>query len=277
MDVGRRIGLAFAVSALAGFGLGVVYILGGQPQLEGILLALALGGLGVGLVLWAKHLMPAGPVEQEREPLGSSEEERRGFLEDFLPAERLLASRRFLVRLLGLAVAGLVFAAVFPIRSLGPAPGRRLFGTAWRAGLRLTTTEGRPIHKDELELGTVLTVFPEGRTDADSQTLLIRVEPERLQLPAGREEWAPEGLVAYSKICTHAGCPVGLYQEAQGLLFCPCHQSTFNVLDGAHPNFGPATRALPQLPLSFDDEGFVIATGEFSEPVGPGFWELPQG
>lgn len=278
MEVGRRIGMAFGLSALASFGLGVTYILGGDPQVEGVLLAVALGGLGVGLVLWAEHLMPAGPFEEEREPLASTEEDRRSFLADFQPGEAVLASRRLLLRMLGAAAAGLAFAAAFPIRSLGPAPGRTLFQTAWREGVRLVTREGTPVHGDDLEVGGVLTVFPEGHTGAaDSQTLLIRVEPARLRPVPGREDWSPAGLVAYSKICTHAGCPVGLYQQQLGLLFCPCHQSTFEVLEGARPSFGPATRPLPQLPLSFDDEGYVIATGEFSDPVGPGFWELPRG
>ncbi len=84
--------------------------------------------------------------------------------------------------------------------------------------------------------------------------------------------WTIDGLVAYSKVCTHAGCPVGLYQSESSLLLCPCHQSTFDVLNGAEPTFGPATRALPQLPIAVDEEGFVIATADYSEPVGPGFW-----
>ena len=89
----------------------------------------------------------------------------------------------------------------------------------------------------------------------------------------GREDWTVENIVAYSKICTHAGCPVGLYQAELGLLLCPCHQSTFDVLEWARPVFGPAARSLPQLPLALDDDGYIIATGDFSGPVGPGFWD----
>ena len=89
----------------------------------------------------------------------------------------------------------------------------------------------------------------------------------------GRDDWTVADLIAYSKICTHAGCPVGLYQAQSGLLLCPCHQSTFEVADGAKPIFGPATRSLPQLPLGTDADGYLIATGDFSAPIGPGFWD----
>ena len=115
------------------------------------------------------------------------------------------------------------------------------------------------------------TVGPDATVE-DAATLLIRVDPEDLELPADRMEWAPEGLVAYSKICTHVGCPVGLYRESTHELVCPCHQSTFNVLRGAEPVFGPATRPLPQLPIAVDDDGYVVATGDYPEPTGPGFW-----
>jgi ubiquinol-cytochrome c reductase iron-sulfur subunit len=98
------------------------------------------------------------------------------------------------------------------------------------------------------------------------------VEPGLLQPVKGRETWSPQGFVAYSKICTHAGCPVGLYQAQLHELLCPCHQSNFDVLSGARPLFGPAAVALPQLPLRITPDGFLAATGDFSEPVGPYFW-----
>jgi ubiquinol-cytochrome c reductase iron-sulfur subunit len=102
--------------------------------------------------------------------------------------------------------------------------------------------------------------------------VLVRVDPARLRTRKGRESWAPQGNLAFSKICTHVGCPVGLYQESTHELLCPCHQSTFDVLDGARPVFGPATRSLPQLPLAVDPEGYLVAQHDFDEPVGPGFW-----
>jgi ubiquinol-cytochrome c reductase iron-sulfur subunit len=128
----------------------------------------------------------------------------------------------------------------------------------------------------DLRVGGVLTVFPEGHPQAaDSQAILIRMEPGQLVVQPGREAWSPDGYVAYSKVCTHAGCPVGLYEQATGQLFCPCHQSVFDAKDGARPTAGPATRPLPQLPLAIDPQGFLTAGGEFPEPVGPGFWNLP--
>ena len=108
--------------------------------------------------------------------------------------------------------------------------------------------------------------------------LTFVAEPESFELPGAflarrREGWTVDGIVAYSKLCTHVGCPVGLYQATSGLLLCPCHQSTFDVMDGAEPVFGPAARPLPQLPLDVDGDGYLIATGDFSDPVGPGFWD----
>jgi ubiquinol-cytochrome c reductase iron-sulfur subunit len=124
-------------------------------------------------------------------------------------------------------------------------------------------------------VGSVITVFPQGREgSADSQAVLIRVEDGALQLPPDRLAGAPGGLVAYSKVCTHAGCPVGLYETQTHRLLCPCHQSTFDVLRGAQPVFGPAARPLPQLPIEIGPDGLLRATGDFTEPVGPGFWEL---
>ena len=121
----------------------------------------------------------------------------------------------------------------------------------------------------------MLTVWPEGHTHAaDAPTLLIRTRPtQELKLQGEKVGWVVGDIIAYSKLCTHVGCPVGLYQAEEGLLLCPCHQSTFDVLDGARPVFGPAARPLPQLPLDVDDEGYLIATGDFEEPVGPGFWD----
>jgi len=123
-------------------------------------------------------------------------------------------------------------------------------------------------------VGGITTVFPEGHLDAaDSQTLLIRVSTTPVTTRAGRQGWGPEGYLAYSKICTHAGCPVGLYQHKIEKLLCPCHQSTFAVLEGAKPIFGPATRSLPQLPLEIDSDGYLRAQSDYHEPVGPGFWD----
>jgi ubiquinol-cytochrome c reductase iron-sulfur subunit len=269
----RAIVGALAVSILASLGLIALYALGGGVQLEGILLALALGGVGTAILIWAVALLDA-PIEvEERHSLASSTQDRTG-VRDALDAEQI-SRRRFLVRMLAGASAVLGAALVLPAFSLGPEPGRDLFRTGWRAGSRVVDPDGRPIRPSDLPLDSVRTVFPSGNVGRpDSQTLLIRVRPEDLRLAAGRAEWAPQGAIGYSKICTHAGCPVGLYRAREHALLCPCHQSTFDVLRGAEPIFGPAARPLPQLPLDVDADGYLIARGDFPEPVGPGFWDM---
>jgi ubiquinol-cytochrome c reductase iron-sulfur subunit len=105
--------------------------------------------------------------------------------------------------------------------------------------------------------------------------VVVRVDPAELELPAGREDWAPQGFLAYSKICTHAGCPASLFEQQTNILLCPCHQSQFDIANNARPIFGPATRRLPMLPITVDEEGFLVAKSDFQEPIGPGFWERP--
>ena len=263
------IGVCFLVSAAASLGLTIVYALGGQPQLEGALLGVSLGGIALGLILAAKHLLPRGPDIQQRETLASSEADRSGVFESF--TERAEIGRRgFLVRTLLTAAGALGLAAVFPIRSLGTRPGRDLFTTAWHEGARMITDTGDLLRATDVAVNGVVTVFPEGAEDAaDSQTLLIRLPEEAAD---ELDDVGPYGLVAFSKICTHAGCPVGLYQSTTFELFCPCHQSVFEVLKNAEPNAGPATRPLPRLPIEVDAEGYVVARGDYPEPVGPGFW-----
>ena len=271
---GRLVGTAFILSILASLALTVVYAGGGHPQLEGALLAVSLGALGAGIILWAKDLLVPEEITEEREPEPSPPGVRAAAETALEMGERQLTRRRALSRLLVGALGALGLAALFPIRSLGPGPGRSLFHTQWSAGARLVNEEGRPVSVRDLEVGSVVTIFPEGFVgSAVSQALLIRVEPGSLQLPAERVAWAPDGLVAYSKICTHAGCPVGLYHASTHQLLCPCHQSTFDVLRGATPVFGPASRPLPQLPLEAGADGVLRARADFQEPVGPGFWE----
>ena len=270
------------VAILSSLGLAVVYTLGGQPQLEGVFLGLALGGIGVGAVVWAKRFMPDEEVAEERPVLASNEEQIAAFTASFEKGGENLGRRGLLVKLGLGSVAALALAAVFPLRSLGPRPGRGLKRTPYGAGgVRLVTEDGEPIRPAELQPGALLTVFPAGAIrDAQAPTLLIQLDDEDIadfQPLPGREGWTPEGLVAYSKLCTHTGCPVGLYQQELKLLLCPCHQSTFAVLEGAEPVFGPAARPLPQLPLGIDEAGYVIATGEFSAPVGGGFWDRGRG
>jgi ubiquinol-cytochrome c reductase iron-sulfur subunit len=272
MPAERRIAVLLLLSTAAALGLAGVYIAGGQPQAEGALLGVALTGIGVALILWARGLSTEGEVVAERGPLGGEDEDAEE-VEDRVEEVTDEPGRRSVLKLFWAAGGALALSAVFPIRSLGPAPGRSLLTTAWRPGVRLVNEEGRPVRLDSLEVGGALTAFPEGAQHAaDAQVVLVRVEDGALKPRPGREDWAPQGYVAYSKICPHVGCPVGLYQSDTHELLCPCHQSTFDVLDGARPRFGPATRSLPQLPLAVDREGFLSAQADFDEPVGPGFW-----
>lgn len=270
----RRAAFAFFVSAAAAVALGFVYFAGGQPKLEGLLLAIALGSMGAGLVIWANRLLPQGPVAEEREELPTTDEERDAFEEDLVRAG-LIKRRKLLTRMLGVAALALGGAAIFPIRSLGPSPGNSLKKTAWKEGMKLVDHEGRELKAESLPVGGQITVFPEGHTDdADAQAVLVKVEEGALHPPPQRRDWSPEGLIVYSKVCTHNGCPVGLYQVDTHQLICPCHQSAFNVLEEAKPVFGPATRQLPQLPIRVGDDGVLVAKGDFSAPVGPAFWNL---
>jgi ubiquinol-cytochrome c reductase iron-sulfur subunit len=263
---------AFGVTMLSGLALAGLYIVGGQPQLEGVLLFLCLGSLGAGVVVWAQRLMVTPMVEEPRHPLRS---DPPGLIDATLAEEAGFSRRTLLIRALLGALTGLGAALAVPIFSLGPAPGRSLYETGWRSGLRLVGTDGRPIRSQDLPIDTIQTVFPEDAVGrADSQTLLIHVEQGLLQLPGQGAEWAPQGFVAYSKLCTHAGCPVGLYRANEHRLICPCHQSTFDVLNGAVPSFGPAARPLPQLPIRLEADGTFSALGDFPEPVGPSFWNM---
>ncbi len=268
----------YGISTLAAVGLAVVYWNGGEPQWEGALLALSLGGIGAGMVVWAKQFLPGDEVSEKRGPLASSEQDVSDLAADFARGQQTVARRPLLLGLLAAAVGSLGAALVFPVRSLGPRPGRGLFNTAFVPGIRLVTAEGRPVRPQAVPVGGVLTVWPEGYVEsADSPTLLVRVESPALFGDGVVRAWTVEGIVAYSKLCTHLGCPVGLYQAQEHLLLCPCHQSTFAVLDGARPVFGPAVRPLPQLPIAVGDGGYLVATADYPEAVGAGFWDRPGG
>jgi ubiquinol-cytochrome c reductase iron-sulfur subunit len=276
----------FLLIGVAGFAsYGGLYWVGGQTQLEGVFLGVGLFGFGFGLSAWGKYLLPQGPFVEDRHPFASSDEDVDAMTAAIVDRGTMVVRRRgFLGGLLaaGSGIMGVVL--VFPLlRSLGPKPGTSLETTNWRPHLRLVDISGRPVHRADLEAGGFMTVFPEGYTDtaghqAIDQTVLIRplgpqANSNAFHSGPGRSTWTPDGYVAYSKVCTHAGCPVGLYQEQLYQLLCPCHQSLFDILDGAKPVFGPAPRPLPQLPLYIDAEGFIRAQRGYDEPIGPGFWE----
>jgi ubiquinol-cytochrome c reductase iron-sulfur subunit len=260
---------AFILAGIAGVALFGVYVIGGQNQAEGLLLAISLGGLGTGITIWAHDLMPNTEHVEQREPLASPPSRAQG------PD---LSRRTLLIRSLIVGLGGLAAALALPVLSLGPSPGDSLRQTSWKRGSRLVGENGEPIKTTSLAIDSIVTVFPEGSVGvADSQAVLIRVADGLLQLPPGRMAGAPDGFVVYSKICTHAGCPVGLYRASDHRLICPCHQSTFDVLDGAAPVFGPAVRALPQLLVARGSDDGLVALGDFTAPVGPSFWDIDRG
>ncbi|HTO00275.1 MAG TPA: Rieske 2Fe-2S domain-containing protein [Microthrixaceae bacterium] len=268
----RRVTISFLVSAGFSVALAAVYWNGGQTQLEGVFLSGALAGLAIGGVTWANRLMPQGPFTDNRHDLTSSESTILA-MEDDVERGGFLTRRKMVVRSLGAAALAFGAAMLFPLRSLGPRPGAGMLNTPWRAGRRLVTSDGRAVQAADVPVGGLVTVFPEGHTDsASGQAVLIRVPSGLLNPTPERESWSPEGLIAYSKVCTHAGCPVGLYQSQSHELMCPCHQSTFDVLQQAEPIFGPAAAPLPQLPIEVNELGQLVAQGDFSAPVGPTFW-----
>lgn len=247
-------------------------------------LGVSLGGglllLGIGMTAWGKYLMPKGPFVEERHTLAGSDRDREAMSAALVQRSGLVFRRRKLLGGLlggGLGIFGIV--AIFPLlRSLGPLPGDTMQVTNWKRGLRLVDNNGRPINVADLAIGSITTVFPEGyefdtQDQSQDQTVLIRVSTAAVTTRPGRETWAPAGYIAYSKLCTHLGCPVGLYEQQLELLVCPCHQSMFNVLNGAVPEFGPAPRPLPQLPLMVDRKGYLRAAAGYDQAVGPGFWE----
>jgi ubiquinol-cytochrome c reductase iron-sulfur subunit len=283
------IGLVLVVG-LAGFcAYGALYWVGGQPQWEGIFMGTGLFMFGFGMSAWGKYLLPQGPFEEARHPHESTPEQQEAMTAAIYERGTMIFRRRgFLGAILGAggAVMGIVIG--FPLlRSLGPTPKDGMFHTNWSKGARLVDAFGNYVTNETLETGGLLTVFPEGyqsneNDEAIDQTVIIRIGlwqpggPQPAPITtcgAGRETWAPDGMVAYSKVCTHAGCPVGLYQEETEQLLCPCHQSLFDVRYGARQVFGPAPRPLPQLPLYIDDEGYVCAQSDYHEAIGPGFWE----
>ncbi len=262
------IGLSIA-AAICGLVFGVVLTLNGPLPLYGGALALGLFCLAYAV---RRYFTDRFPEVEAIEP-------RLQFTDPDLPEPETAAvdlpevqavGRRPLLRwvLIGSAATfGVGLAA--PVSTLGPRAGNQLNSTAWRRGTRVVTTDGEPVRPEALEPGGVLYVWPEGAVNNEfSATLVVRLDTEP-QEPTNMDWVVDERVACYSRVCTHAGCPVNLYREQDEALFCPCHQSTFDVVRGCIPTFGPAARALPQLPLGVDDDGFLIALDDYQEQVGP--------
>ena len=280
----------FLIAMLSGFGFLVAYGIIGVGTLSDALhsnlwlggtLSLTLLTLGAGAVIWVRNVMP--PVEQTelRHPMRSTDADRAAFQEtwDEGAATSQFVKRPLIRRTLIAATLPLAVAPIFLLRDLGPMPGTSLAHTVWRKGRRLVVYgTGRPITPAEFASpGSIISVAPEGFQDDDdamakAAVVIIKFRPGQLQPPTVMP-WTVDDIVAYSKICTHVGCPAALYEQTTHHILCPCHQSTFDAARGATVLFGPATRPLPQLPLGVDSQGFLIATSDFHEPVGPSYWE----
>jgi ubiquinol-cytochrome c reductase iron-sulfur subunit len=254
--------------------------------LLGLGITLGLLGIGLGAVHWAKQLMREDESVELRHGTRGTEATREKAVEVFtLGNEESGIGRRTLIRnsLIGALVLTPV-PAVALFRGLAPDadPVKLMQHTMWKAGTRLThDPTGVPIKASDVTLGSAFHVIPEGlleRTDmleqkAKAAVLLMRLQPQDLHVTKGRETWNYNGIIAYSKICTHVGCPVALYEQQTHHLLCPCHQSQFDITHEAKVIFGPARRPLPQLPITVDSDGYLIARSDFTEPVGPDFWE----
>ncbi|MGH7736258.1 MAG: Rieske 2Fe-2S domain-containing protein [Candidatus Tyrphobacter sp.] len=270
MNERERIVAIFLVAAmLASGGFIAAYVTGGNRLLEGSSLtavAIFFCAAALGFAFW---ILPPEQIENEIDEYPSSDAERATQTMELVDVERKVVRSKALMRILYVALGTFGLALVVPIRSFGPNPYKTLFHTKWRKGDALVRVDGTVVRADELTVKDVETVFPQHAVgDPMSQATLIR-------LPIGLVADAPQGCIVYSRLCTHAGCPVALYRAAVQELACPCHQSVFNVLRNGAVVSGPADHALPRLAIAIDAAGVLRADGDFPVPVGPGFWERP--
>ena len=250
----------------------------------GLGLASSLFFIGAGAVHWAKTLMPDEEVTAQRHEMRSSDEDRANLIASVKENAGAagLGRRSLIKRTLGLSLGLVGLSPLLLLRDLGPLPEDSLTKTTWAEGVHLVTDPGnRRLRPEDLEVGAVAHVLPEiehpehrSLNDiAKDALLLIRIRPEEFRLDAERLSWTYEGIIAFSKICSHMGCAVALYEQQTKHLLCPCHQSTFDVPTGAKVIFGPAARPLPQLAIKVDEQGYLVAAAPFNEAVGPSFWE----
>lgn len=271
---------------VAGFGASTVAL--------GTTLGLALLCIGMGTIQWARKLMSDHEIVEMRHPARSSDEDREETLAALAAGgEESGIGRRPLIRNSLFGAMGLLgVPAVVMLRDLGPLPGDKLEHTIWTGGMRLVRdVVGTPIRPSDMEIGDLINGAPEALfpteengypeiegvelqvEKAKGAIIIVKMEPGDIKAPAERADWSVGGVLCYSKICTHVGCPISLYERTTHHVLCPCHQSTFDLSDGAKVVFGPAARPLPQLPLALDDEGYLVAQSDFTEPVGPSYWE----
>ncbi len=260
----------------------------------GVTLGMALLCIGVGAIQWARKLMSDVEVVEMRHSAASSATDREEAIAALNAgiADSGIA-RRPLIRnsLLG-ALGMLGLPALIVLGDLGPLPGAKLASTVWKKGMRLVNdVSGTPIKPEEVEIGQLVNGEPAVFFETDEEgepvfegvklnqaktkaaIIIVRMKPSDITPAKGRENWGVEGILCFSKICTHVGCPISLWEQQTHHLLCPCHQSTFDLADNGKVVFGPAARAVPQLPIMVDDEGYLVAQSDFTEPVGPSYWE----
>ncbi|MEU6125409.1 Rieske 2Fe-2S domain-containing protein [Streptomyces sp. NPDC047123] len=250
----------------------------------GLTLGVALFCIGAGAVHWARTLMSDVEMADERHEIAAEPEVRAKVMEDFKQgaAESGFGRRKLIRNTMFGALALVPLSGVVLLRDLGPLPEDKLRHTKWAKGKMLVNMNTHePLRPADVAVGSLTFAMPEGMSehDHDFQTqiakaalMIVRIQPENIK--DKRElEWSHEGIVAYSKICTHVGCPISLYEQQTHHVLCPCHQSTFDLSDGARVIFGPAGHALPQLRIGVNEKGYLEALGDFEEPVGPAFWE----
>jgi ubiquinol-cytochrome c reductase iron-sulfur subunit len=283
----RQVAALFGLAIVATLGFMVAFFaisvhtnIGRNSNLAlGSSMAVAMLALGGGFIVWAKKLLPHEKAVQDRHAFYSDPAEEAAAEDTFLAgaSDLGLGKRKILRRTLMGALALVPLPFIVMLRDLGPLPGTSLNQTGWKAGLRLVDlTTREPVKLGDLEIGGIQTVMPQGFGNVNdlalAPTILIRFAPGEILSPK-EANWGVDDHVAYSKICTHAGCPISLYEQQTHHLLCPCHQSTFDMARDAKVIFGPAARPLPQLQIGVDDEGYFYAKGPYSEPVGPSFWE----
>jgi ubiquinol-cytochrome c reductase iron-sulfur subunit len=247
----------------------------------GMSLTVALLGIGFGQIHWARKLMNSEEMIQERHPMKSSAADTAAVLEmvKIGAADSALPRRKMIWMSLAGAMAAFPLTMIFPFRDLGPMPKKRLRSTLWADPKRralVQANSGARVRPEDMQAGSLMSIHPTGEVDPEelnkAAVMIIRLRPEEVR---GKGEAAKgyQGIMAFSKICPHAGCPLGLYEDSTHHMLCPCHQSTFDLANGGRVIFGPAARNLPQLAITVDKDGYLIAERDFDEPVGPSYWE----
>jgi ubiquinol-cytochrome c reductase iron-sulfur subunit len=272
------------LGGLCAIGFIVVYAVDAiphQPQFLGLTLGLSLVLLAAALIVTAKRLIVTEELEDDY-PVVEHREEQELIEQVVAESGGRLTRRRLFKLALGFAGGSLGLALITPAASLGPALEMDSFyRTPWRRGRRLVDEDGRPLRADAITTDEMVSAFPRGasRENVASPVVVVRLPVKELKLPDELAGYDADGVVAFSKICTHAACAISLYRtplfeptDPKRALVCPCHYSTFDPATGGEVIFGPAGRKLPMLPLMVDRRGELRAAGNFDGPVGASWW-----